>query len=57
MSNEILKILRIFWSNTKPISAKSHGSNINLHSLKIKLLNAGKVEIKKNYGFDEVLNV
>ena len=31
---------------TKPISAKSPGGNINLHSLIIKLINAGKSMLK-----------
>ena len=34
----------------KLISGKSHGSNTSLHSLIIKLLNAGKMVLRKNYG-------
>ena len=42
---------------TKSISAESHGSNINLHSLILKLLNAEKRYSKKDYGFDEAFNI
>ena len=35
---------------TKRINVKSHGSNVNLHPLIIKLLNAGKKVLKKDYG-------
>ena len=42
---------------TKSISIKSRGSNINLHPLIIKLLDAEKTVVKKEYGFDETFNI
>ena len=39
------------------MSVKSRDSNINLHSLIIKLIKAGKTVLKKDYGFDEVFNI
>ena len=39
---------------TKSISVESHGSNINLHSLILKLQ---KTILKKDYGFDEAFNI
>ena len=33
------------------LSVKSHGANINLHQLIIKLINAGKTVLIKDYGF------
>ena len=41
---------------TKPINVKIPGTNINLHPLIIKLINAGKTVLKK-YGFDESFNI
>ena len=41
----------------KPISVKIHDSNTNLYPLTIKLLNAGKKVLQKDYGFDEVYNI
>ena len=38
----ISKYIKNIGRTTKPISVKSHGSNINLHPLIVKLLKAGK---------------
>ena len=51
--NAILKNVR----NTKLISVKSHGSNINLHALIIKLINAEKALLKKGYAFVKVFDI
>ena len=40
--------------NTKPISVKSHGSNISPHPPITKLLNARKTALKTDYELDEV---
>ena len=53
----ILKDIKNIGRTTKPISVKSHGSNINLHPLIIKLINAGKKVLKKDYGFDEACEI
>ena len=53
----ILKDIKNNGRNNKLISVKSHGSNINLHPLIIKLLCSGKTVIKNDYGFDEVFNI
>ena len=50
----ILKDINNIGRTTKPISFKIHGSNINLHSLIIRLLSAGETVLKKDYRFDEV---
>ena len=36
---------------------KNHGSNINLHPLTIRLLNPGKIVLKKDYEFDEEFDI
>ena len=38
-------------------SVKSQGNSINLHPLIIKLLNAEKTMLKRDYGFDEAFNI
>ena len=43
----ILKGIKNNGRTTKPISVKSHGCNINLHPLIIKLINGGKTVVKK----------
>ena len=48
----ILKDINNIGRTTKPISFKIHGSNINLHSLTIRMLSAGETVLKKDYGFD-----
>ena len=53
----ILKDIKSNGRTTKPISVKSDGGNINLHPLIIKLLNARKMVLKKNYRFHEVFNI
>ena len=53
----ILKDIKNFGRTTKPISAKSHSSNVNLHPRIIKFLNAGKTVVKKGYESDEVFNI
>ena len=42
-----LKDIKNIGRTTKPISVRSHRSNISLHPLIIKLLNAGKKALKK----------
>ena len=42
---------------TKPKSVKIRGSNINVHPLIIKLVNAGITVLKKDYRFNEVFNI
>ena len=42
---------------TKSNSVKTRSSNINLHPLIIKLINAWKSVFKVDYGFDEVLDI
>ena len=53
----ILKDVKNIGRTTKPISVKSHGGNIYLHPLIIKLINAGKKVFKKDYGFDEACEI
>ena len=53
----ILKDIKNVGKTTKPISAKSHSSNVNLHPRIIKFLNAGKTVVKKGYESDEVFNI
>ena len=45
----ILKDVKNNGKTTKSITFTSHGNNNNLHSLKIKLLNAEKTALRKNY--------
>ena len=51
------EILKDNGRTTKQINVKSNGSNINLHSLIIKLLNTEKTVPKKNYRFNEAFNI
>ena len=53
----ILNDIKNVGRTTNPTSVKSRDSTINLHPLIIKLLNAGKTMLKKDYGFDEVFNI
>ena len=53
----ILEDIRNNGRATKSISVKSHGSNITLNLLIMKLLNAGKTLLKKYYGFDHACNI
>ena len=55
--NAILKDIKNDGRTSKSINIKSHGNSINLYPLVIKLLNAGKSVIKKDYGFDKVFNI
>ena len=57
ISPKSLKYRRNNEKTTKSISVKSHGNTINLHSLIIKLLNAEKTILKKDYGFHEAFNI
>ena len=52
----ILKDIKNNGRTTKLIIVKSQGSNINLNPVIIKLLNARRIVIKKDYGFDEIFN-
>ena len=53
----ILNDIKNVGRTTNPTSVKSRDGTINLHPLIIKLLNAGKTMLKKDYGFDEVFNI
>ena len=50
----ILKDIKNDIRTTKPVSVKARGSNVNLPTLIIKLINKCR---KKDYGFDKVLNI
>ena len=53
----ILKDIKISRKTTESISVKSRGKNIKIHPLIIKLLNAKKPVLKKDYSFDELFNI
>ena len=53
----VLNVIKYSERTTKRMSVKSRDSNINLHSLIMKLIKAGKTVLKKDYGFDEVFNI
>ena len=53
----ILEYIKNNTNITKSISVKSHGSNIYLHPLIMKLPNAEKGVLKKEYRFDEAYNI
>ena len=53
----MLKDIKSNRGTTKLISVKSCFSNINLYPLIIKLLDAEKTVLEKEYGFDEVFNI
>ena len=53
----ILKDIKNIRRITKPICVKTWDSNINLHSLIIRLLNARKIVLEKDYRFDEAFQI
>ena len=53
----ILKDIKNNGRNTIPIRVKSLDKGTNLNPLIIKLLNPGKMFLKKNCGLDEVFNI
>ena len=53
----ILKDIKNNGRHTKPVNSKTRGSNINLYPLTIKLVNAEKIVLKNDSGFDEVFNI
>ena len=57
MKFRVMKLLKNMGRTTKPISAKSRGSNINLHPLRRRLLNPRKTVLEKDYGFNEVFDI
>ena len=56
-SDATLKDMENNGTTAKSISFKSHSSNISLHPVVIKLLNARKTLCKKDYGFDKVFKI
>ena len=57
MFDAISKDVKNIGWNSKPISIKSHVTNINLNPLIIKLINKGKKVLKKGHGFDKAFNI
>ena len=55
--NAILNYIKYNRKTANKISVRSRGNNINLNPLIIKLLNAEKTVLKKDYVLDKLFNI